>query len=90
MPSYILSKLTAVARHNRLSPQELAQVLQQVYVQEHDGSKTLLVPIRDSYVSKACISTYFDRNLAQMTFIKTTSTQRDSASFTLVALPLAT
>jgi ATP-binding cassette subfamily D (ALD) long-chain fatty acid import protein len=51
-PKYVLSKLKVAARGNRLTPQELLEALQQVFVKEEDGSKTLLVPYRDDYVSK--------------------------------------
>lgn len=52
---YLLSKLKVAARGQRLTPQELLQVLQQVYVKAEDGSKTLLVPYRDTYVSRVPI-----------------------------------
>ncbi|KAF4616465.1 hypothetical protein D9613_008752 [Agrocybe pediades] len=37
-------------RPKKLNPEELAKVLQQVYVEEEDGSKTLLVPYRERVV----------------------------------------
>ncbi|KII91168.1 hypothetical protein PLICRDRAFT_37870 [Plicaturopsis crispa FD-325 SS-3] len=51
-PQALVSKLTHVARKRNLTPQELAEALQQVYVKGEDGSKTLLVPYRDKYISK--------------------------------------
>lgn len=51
-PGYLISKLRTAARGKRLTPEELLQTLQQVYVKEEDGSKTLLVPYKDSYVSR--------------------------------------
>ncbi|KAF8660753.1 hypothetical protein AX16_001548 [Volvariella volvacea WC 439] len=43
----VVKRLTAVSRGNRATPEELAEALQQVYVDEKDGSKTLLVPYSD-------------------------------------------
>ncbi|KAF8886515.1 ABC transporter transmembrane region 2-domain-containing protein [Infundibulicybe gibba] len=54
MTGDLLTKLTAVARGKRLSSEELANVLQQVYVKGDNGSKVLLVPYRDR-VSKVPI-----------------------------------
>jgi hypothetical protein len=51
-PRELLSKLKAVTRGKRLTPEELAQVLEQVYVKQPDGSKLLLVPVKDTYVSE--------------------------------------
>ena len=51
LPQDVIRKLSGSASDHKLSPEELAQVLQQVYVEEKDGSKTLLVPNRDG-VSK--------------------------------------
>ena len=50
LPQDVIRKLNS-GSHPKLTPEELAQVLQQVYVDEKDGSKTLLVPYRDG-VSK--------------------------------------
>jgi ATP-binding cassette subfamily D (ALD) long-chain fatty acid import protein len=47
LPKKALSKLPTVLGEQRLSQQELADALQQVYVKEEDGSKTILVPYRD-------------------------------------------
>ncbi|KAF9465113.1 ABC transporter transmembrane region 2-domain-containing protein [Collybia nuda] len=47
LPKEVLAKLSKVSGGKRLSPQELADALQQVYVTEKDGSKTVLVPYRD-------------------------------------------
>ncbi|RDB30444.1 ATP-binding cassette sub-family D member 1 [Hypsizygus marmoreus] len=54
LPKEAVRKLTTASRPTRLSTGELADVLQQVYEQEEDGSKTLLVPYRDR-VSKVNI-----------------------------------
>ncbi len=43
-----LTKLTSWKEN--VSPEELAKVLQQVYIDEFDGSKTLLVPYRGRIV----------------------------------------
>ena len=50
-PGYLISKLRFAARRKRLTSEELLQTLQQIYVNEEDGSKTLLVPYKDAYVS---------------------------------------
>ncbi|KAG6899783.1 hypothetical protein C0993_006969 [Termitomyces sp. T159_Od127] len=48
LPKETLRGISRVAKYKqRLSPRELDDVLQQVYVKEEDGSKTLLVPYRD-------------------------------------------
>ncbi|KAJ7583528.1 ABC transporter transmembrane region 2-domain-containing protein [Mycena floridula] len=47
IPKEALAKLQVVARSQRLSPQELERALQQAYIKEKDGSKTLLVPYLD-------------------------------------------
>lgn len=70
LPNDVLSKLRSVARRGEpLSAQELADVLQQLYVVEEDGTKTLLVPYRDR-VSKVRVIYFttpvdrpFDKNL---------------------------
>ncbi|KAK7683183.1 hypothetical protein QCA50_013856 [Cerrena zonata] len=51
LPKDTVEKLKTVASKPKLSPEQLSEALQQVYVNESDGSKTLLVPYRDS-VSK--------------------------------------
>lgn len=51
IPKDALAKLKSVAQGKRLSQEELVEALKQIYVNEDDGSKTLLVPYRDS-VSK--------------------------------------
>ncbi|EGO29364.1 hypothetical protein SERLADRAFT_445189 [Serpula lacrymans var. lacrymans S7.9] len=56
--------VTKVPRGKRASPEELADALQQVYIQEKDGSKTLLVPYRDQYVTKVPISPISPSKLA--------------------------
>src|SRR5262249_31914138 len=55
-PAKLWSKLKFVTRKKRLAAEELAQVLEQVYVKRPDGGRTLLVPIRESYVSEVRIS----------------------------------
>ncbi|KDR76478.1 hypothetical protein GALMADRAFT_67361 [Galerina marginata CBS 339.88] len=42
--------LTNLQRQRKLTPEQLAKVLQQVYVDEPDGSQTLLVPYRERVV----------------------------------------
>lgn len=42
--------VTALKIRRKLSQEELAKVLQQVYVDEEDGSKTLLVPYRERVI----------------------------------------
>jgi len=56
IPKEVVEKLRAVRKGNKLTPDQLSTVLQQVYVKEADGSKTLLVPYLDrvSKVSVAC------------------------------------
>lgn len=47
-PKEALLRLRSAASQRRLSPEEFAQALQQVYISEADGSKTILVPHRNS------------------------------------------
>ncbi|KAJ3519840.1 hypothetical protein NM688_g9243 [Phlebia brevispora] len=54
LPKDAIRQLVNGSSNNKLSPEELAQALQQVYVDEGDGSKTLLVPYREG-VSKVNI-----------------------------------
>lgn len=54
LPKKALSKLPKVSGGQKLSQQELADALQQVYVTEEDGSKTILVPYRDR-ISKVSV-----------------------------------
>ncbi|KAL1730687.1 ABC transporter transmembrane region 2-domain-containing protein [Schizophyllum commune] len=54
MPKNTLDKLRAVASRKSLSVEELSEALQQLYVTEPNGDKTLLVPSRDR-VSKVII-----------------------------------
>ncbi|KAL1678124.1 ABC transporter transmembrane region 2-domain-containing protein [Schizophyllum commune] len=54
MPKNTLDKLRAVASRKSLSVEELSEALQQLYVTEPNGDKTLLVPSRDR-VSKVTI-----------------------------------
>ena len=53
IPHSLLSKLKHVASRHEITQEELAQALQQVYIDEPDGSKTLLVPYKGS-ISKVC------------------------------------
>ena len=55
-PRYVLSKLKVAAGRKGLTAQELSQALQQIYVKAEDGSKTLLVPYGDAYISTVCSS----------------------------------
>ncbi len=47
-PKEALLKLRSATYRRKLSPEEFSQALQQVYVNEADGSKTILVPHRNS------------------------------------------
>lgn len=51
LPKDTLERLKAVTYKPRVSSEELSQALQEIYVNEPDGSKTLLVPYRD-HISK--------------------------------------
>lgn len=51
IPKAVLSKLKTVAIRQDISQEELAQSLQQVYINEPDGAKTLLVPYK-GHISK--------------------------------------
>lgn len=53
LPQDVARKITNARAQNKLTPEELALALQQVYVEEPDGSKSLLVPYREG-VSKVC------------------------------------
>jgi ATP-binding cassette, subfamily D (ALD), peroxisomal long-chain fatty acid import protein len=55
-PIELFSKLKVAARGEPLTPDELAHVLEQVYLKQEDGSKTLLVPIQDRYVSEVSLA----------------------------------
>lgn len=46
LPKAVLARLRSVAARPEVSQEELAQALQQVYIDEPDGSKTLLVPYK--------------------------------------------
>jgi hypothetical protein len=53
IPLNIVSELLKKAtRRKPLTPQELAQALQQLYVKRKDGAFALLVPVRNSYVAE--------------------------------------
>ncbi|TFK71851.1 hypothetical protein BDN72DRAFT_399640 [Pluteus cervinus] len=47
LPQALIRKLSVAARWTRLSPEEVADALQRVYLKEADGTKTLLVPYQD-------------------------------------------
>lgn len=55
VPKAAFSKLKTVAIRQDISQEELAQALQQVYINEPDGSKTLLVPYK-GHISKVRLS----------------------------------
>ncbi|EPQ53461.1 hypothetical protein GLOTRDRAFT_78457 [Gloeophyllum trabeum ATCC 11539] len=47
VPASVLAKLTESARRKKVTPEDVEDALQRVYVDEPDGSKTLLVPYGD-------------------------------------------
>jgi ATP-binding cassette subfamily D (ALD) long-chain fatty acid import protein len=55
-PKDIWAKLNVVARGSKLTAEDLNNVLQQLYITEADGSRTLLVPYRNEYLSKVSVS----------------------------------
>jgi hypothetical protein len=55
-PKDVLAKLNVVARGSKLTAEDLNNVLQQLYITEADGSRTLLVPYRNEYLSKVSVS----------------------------------
>ena len=57
-PRDLFRTLSRVGVSKHLSPSELSQVLQQLYVEEPDGTRKLLVPFRDS-ISKVCPNHHF-------------------------------
>ncbi|KAJ3480904.1 hypothetical protein NLI96_g8018 [Meripilus lineatus] len=63
-PKEALLRLRSAAYKSRLSPEELSEALQQVYITEPDGSKTILVPHRDS-ISKVTIEPILPTKFAQ-------------------------
>ncbi|KAH9918757.1 ABC transporter transmembrane region 2-domain-containing protein [Epithele typhae] len=64
LPGTLLSRLKRVASRNEITQEELAQALQQVYVDEPDGSKTLLVPYQGR-ISKFNITPTSDSTFAK-------------------------
>ncbi|GBE89023.1 Peroxisomal long-chain fatty acid import protein [Sparassis crispa] len=54
VPRSVVDKLKAATARKRATPEELVLALQQVYVNELDGNKTILVPYKDS-ISKVTI-----------------------------------
>ncbi|THH32565.1 hypothetical protein EUX98_g1608 [Antrodiella citrinella] len=63
LPKDVVRNLSSAAYGKKLSQEELSQVLQQVYVDGPDGTKTLLVPYRDR-VSEVSIKPYTPSELA--------------------------
>lgn len=57
-PRDLLRTLSKVGSNKDLSPSELSQALQQLYVEEPDGTRQLLVPFRDT-ISKVFESSHF-------------------------------
>jgi ATP-binding cassette, subfamily D (ALD), peroxisomal long-chain fatty acid import protein len=47
-PRDLFRTLSRVGFNKELSPSELSQALQQLYVEQPDGTRQLLVPFRDS------------------------------------------
>ncbi|KZP07190.1 hypothetical protein FIBSPDRAFT_939625, partial [Athelia psychrophila] len=56
-PGHALSALKGkvTGKKARLTKEELAAALQQIYVTENDGTRRLLVPNEDKYISKIAI-----------------------------------
>ncbi|KAF7969977.1 hypothetical protein HWV62_25464 [Athelia sp. TMB] len=55
-PARLLAKLRAVAgRKPRLTQEQLAQALQQIYETDADGTRRLLVPYEDKFVAKIAV-----------------------------------
>ena len=54
-PRELFRTLSRVSFNKDLSPLELSQALEQLYVEEPDGTRQLLVPFRDS-ISKVCLN----------------------------------
>jgi len=50
--------LSTFQRKRKLTKEELARVLQQVYIDEPDGSQSLLVPYRERVVKVRCQMTF--------------------------------
>lgn len=57
-PRDLFRTLSRVGFSKDLSPSELSQALQQLYVDEPDGTRQLLVPFRDS-ISKVRFNHHF-------------------------------
>ncbi|KDQ60342.1 hypothetical protein JAAARDRAFT_174405 [Jaapia argillacea MUCL 33604] len=66
VPQAAIERLRDVALRKRASPQEIQDALQQVYLDEPDGSKTLLVPSGDR-ISKVNIQPTSPQTLASNT-----------------------
>ncbi len=57
-PRDLVHKLTHVGFSKDLTPSELSQALQHLYVQESDGTRQLLVPFRNSISKVRLICDY--------------------------------
>lgn len=55
LPEILLERLKSVTAKPQISQEDLLQVLQQIYVNRPDGSRTILVPHEDG-ISKVCVS----------------------------------
>lgn len=60
-PKETLASLRAARSRHKLSKEELAQALQQIYVEGRDGTKDLLVPFRDN-ISKVILPSTIQKN----------------------------
>ena len=70
IPHEVVSKLKNVGSRPDVTQEELAQALQQVYVDEADGSKTLLVPHK-GHISKVRSLPFFrPTNTQHIDFIR--------------------
>lgn len=56
VPRDTLAALRAVRSRHKLSKEELAQALQQIYVEGRDGTKELLIPFRENISKVAFFS----------------------------------
>ncbi|KAI0827022.1 ABC transporter transmembrane region 2-domain-containing protein [Trametes gibbosa] len=66
IPKGLFARLRSVALRPEVSQEELAQALQQVYVDEPDGSKTLLVPFKGR-ISKVTVKPTSESTLKENT-----------------------
>ena len=65
VPTAAFSKLKTVVIRQDISQEDLTQALQQVYISEPDGSKTLLVPYK-GHISKVRFSSVYFRAYMQV------------------------